>query len=100
MPPSHIRRYPHQKFIIEELSEDETPEPGLPRPVVGSEEFIKVRKWQTSRVFVFLGATAATTLSAVAVSPNAMVLAAAGLIWAGALLLARFLLTSAYRSRQ
>lgn len=100
MSPSHTRRNQRAKITIEELSEDEAPEPGLPRPVIGSEEFIKVSKWQTNRVFVFLGATATACLATVAASPNAMVLTAAALIWVGALLLARFLLTGAYRRRR
>jgi hypothetical protein len=99
MSPSHVRRNQRAK-VIEELSEDEAPEPGLPRPVFGSEEFVKVRKWQTNRTFVFLGATATACLAAVAASPNAMVLAAIGLIWAGALLLAWFLITSTYHGRR
>jgi hypothetical protein len=97
MSPSHTRRNENTKLSTSEISEDEVPEPGLPQPVFGTEEYIKVSKWQTNKVFMFLSATAATCITAVAVSPNVMVLSAAISIWVGALLLARYLLINAYR---
>lgn len=97
MHPSHAGRKENIQLNIEEISEDELPQPGLPVPVVGVEEFIKVRKWQVNRVFVFLTAIAGTCLSAVVASQSLVVLGAVIAIWVGAVLLAKFLLTGTYR---
>lgn len=98
MRPSDIRRDKHIQLNNEELSEDEVPQPGLPWPVIGTEEFVKVRKWQINRVFGFLVAIAATCMSAVVTAPHAAVLGIAVAVWAGSVFLARFLLAGAYRN--
>lgn len=98
MRPSDVRRDEHIQVNIEDLSEDEAPQPGLPQPVVGTEEFIKVTKWRINKVFGFLTATAGACLWAVAAAPNVTVLVAAVAIWAGSVFLARFLLAGTYRN--
>lgn len=98
MRPSHTEREKHVQLNIDDLSEDEVPEPGLPQAVFGTEEFVKVRKWKINKVFCFLGATAVTCMSAVVAAPHLAVFGAVVAIWTGSVFLARFLLAGAYRN--
>jgi hypothetical protein len=97
MRPSDTRGAKQPKQHLKDISEELLPEPGLPRPVIGSEEFVKVNKWQVNRVFGFLTGSTATCMAGVAAAPNLEVLGAAVAIWAGSVVLAMFLLAHAYR---
>jgi hypothetical protein len=79
------------------LPEDGVPAPAIPRSVNGSEEAVTIRKWHVNRVFIFLTATTAACMAAVAAAPNPAVLGAVAAIWAGSVILAMFLLGGTYR---
>jgi hypothetical protein len=96
----HKQRSEHTKFIIKyshELSEDVSPEPGIPIAVVGPEKFAKVKDPHINRVFYFLICSSAMCLATVAFVPNSVVQETALAVWTGSAALARFLLAGAYR---
>jgi hypothetical protein len=81
----------------DDLSEDETPEPGMPGVVLLPQDYVRVRKWHVRRVFYFLSCTSALCLATVALVPKPAVQVTALGIWATSAGLAQFLLASAYR---
>jgi hypothetical protein len=99
--PGDTRRSQRLNFTIKysnELSEEIPPSPLGAGPVVGPQEFVKVRSRDVNRVFYFLTCTSLICLSAVVLYPRPIVQATALTIWAGSVGLARFLLVGAYRN--
>lgn len=80
-----------------QLSEDITPEHIRGLPIVGPEEYAKVKKWHVNRVFYFLICSFILCLTAVAFDPTTPVQAAAAAVCAGSIGLAKFLLQDAYQ---
>ena len=85
------------KYSQVELSEDIPAAPTLGAPVVGSEEYAKVKRWHVNRVFYFLIFSSVACLATVVFAPTPVVQGAALVVWGGSVGLARFLLAGAYR---
>lgn len=82
-----------------ELSEDIPPEPGTAKPVISSEEFIRVKQRHINLVFCFLIVSSVICLTVAALRPYPEVLVLIGAVWAGQLEIARRQLARADRKK-
>lgn len=94
-----IRNSPAEREKLQSslhVSEDETPEHGLPRPVLSPRQWVALEKWKIDRVLRYQSFISLAAIVAASLVPNTAARFVVLAVWIGATKLTRRLLTRAF----
>ncbi len=93
---NHREEISLQVKYSQEISEQSQKGEGLSEPVLGPEDFVKVKRWKIDRVFYFLAFISTVCMCALVISPTPVVQVVVISIWTSSAAFANHLLGGAY----